>query len=80
MTASRNSAFFWYERREPSIFATDSAFTGCKKTGKTHSQSASEAVDRYVEKTGKNPGSISGISSHGDRLIERAVHDRRAAR
>ena len=54
MTASRNSAFYW-NTGEPSIFLADG-------NAATRSRRASEAVDRKTLATGKNPGSITGIS------------------
>ena len=54
MTASRMSAFYW-NTGQPSIFLQDG-------DAATRSRRASEAVDRKTAKTGRNPGSIAGIS------------------
>lgn len=78
-TCSSLSPFKWSAYREPSQFVTDPAFAG-NKAGKTRSQASTDAVDRYTARTGRNPGSVQGLSSHGDRLIEQQIHDRRAAR
>jgi hypothetical protein len=48
------SAFYW-NTGEPSIFLADG-------DAATRSRRASEAVDRKTAKTGRNPGSIAGIS------------------
>lgn len=62
MTASRMSAFYW-NTGEPSIFCADG-------DAATRSRRASEAVDRKTLATGKNPGSITGISK-ADRAANR---------
>jgi hypothetical protein len=65
-----NNPFEWYKRTEPSIFATDSAFT-FKSNGKTGSQMASELVNEQ-RKQGKSPGTIHGLSSKGESTIARS--------
>lgn len=77
MTSSL-SPFRWKENPRPSIFAGDSNFTGNKK-GKTQSQVASEVVDRVTAQTGRNPGSIRGISSKGNLRIEESENARKEA-
>ena len=62
MTASRMSAFYW-NTGEPSIFLADG-------DAAARSRRASEAVDRKTAATGKNPGSITGISK-ADRAANR---------
>jgi hypothetical protein len=75
MTASRMSAFYW-NTGEPSIFMADRAFTGNALNGKTASQVSSEVVARLTLETGKNPGSIPGLSDRGDALIEQSNYRR----
>jgi hypothetical protein len=75
MTASRMSAFYW-NTGESTVFAQDSRFTGNRKNGKTASQVSSETVARLTEETGKNPGSIAGLSDRGDALIEQSNYRR----
>jgi hypothetical protein len=70
------SPFRWAEYPRPSIFASDTTFTGSKRTGKTASQTSTEAADRYVQRTGRSAGSIPGISTKGDLLIEESNHRR----
>lgn len=74
MTASRRSAFYW-RTGEPSIFATDSAFTPTI-TGATHQQNSSQAAQRYitaeVKRTGRNPGTLTGIT-RAERLGKRGA-------
>lgn len=75
------SAFNWARDPRPSIFATDIAFTGSKKTGKSLNQTATESVEKVTKRDGRNPGSIRGISAAGNLLIEESEHKaRRAAR
>jgi hypothetical protein len=60
MTAPR-SPFLW-DTGEPTIFR-EPQFTGTKKRpGKTISQINSETVARITRETGRNPGTITGIS------------------
>lgn len=66
MSDSR-SAFNW--RSAPSELAPN--FRANSK-GKTHSMTTSEAVTRHIAKHGRSPGTISGISSHQDRVIDAA--------
>lgn len=66
MTASRNSAFYW--QGEPSIFATDPAFTP-RTNGKTASQIGAETVARRTLAEGRNPGTMHGISRRADLSI-----------
>jgi hypothetical protein len=76
MTSSL-SAFRWREFPRPSIFASDVRFTAGAKSGKAMTQIASQSVVKITARTGKNPGSIKGLSGKGDKLIEQAEHDRR---
>lgn len=69
------SAFDWRNNKAPTIFATDRAFTG--KDGRTQSHVASENVDRFTQRTGRNPGSIRGLSDRGNLLIEESENKRR---
>jgi hypothetical protein len=63
MKTDPRSPFAWRDNKTPTVFASDNSFTGTKKQpGKTPSQINSEAVDRFVEKHGRNPGTINGIS------------------
>lgn len=39
------------------------------KAGKTHSQVSSEMVSRYIAQHGRSPGTVDGLSSQADRLI-----------
>ena len=73
MTASRNSAFYW--QGEPSIFATDPAFTP-RTNGKTASQIGAEVVERRTREEGRNPGTLSGISRRADVAIPRFSLDK----
>lgn len=63
--ASRTSAFYWRENNRPSIFAEDRTFTPTV-TGATHQQNSSNAAQKYiaaeVKRTGRNPGTLTGIS------------------
>jgi hypothetical protein len=54
-----SSPFLW--RGEPSSF-TETAFTGYRTTGKTKSQTMAEVVERKTAATGRNPGTIQGLS------------------
>jgi hypothetical protein len=72
------NAFRWREDPRPSIFARDTHFTGNRSSGKTQSQTSSEAVQRFTKATGRSPGSIRGISSKGNLLIEEGENRRRA--
>lgn len=74
------SPFLWQHDPRPSIFARDTAFCGYGKTGKTHSQTASEASDKFQARTGRSAGSIKGLSAKADVAIEQAEHTRRARR
>jgi hypothetical protein len=71
------SAFNWRNNPRPSIFSSDSRFTAGAKSGKAMTQIASQSVVKITARTGKNPGSIKGLSGKGDKLIEQAEHDRR---
>lgn len=70
------NAFHWRDDPRPSIFATDPAFRA-NNSGKTQSQTSSEAVSRHMQATGRSPGSIRGISSRGNLLIEEGEYSRR---
>lgn len=76
MTSSCLSPFRWREFPRPSIFAGDTYFCGNKTNGKTQSQVSSESVDRTTARTGRNPGSIMGLSDRGNRHIEQAQYAR----
>jgi hypothetical protein len=54
------SAFNW-RTGTPSIFASDARFTTLS-SGKSRQQTTTEAVERKTKKTGRNPGTIRGIS------------------
>lgn len=69
------SPFHWNRDPRPSIFATDSAFLA-NKSGKTQSQTSSEAVSRHIKATGRSPGSIRGLSDRGNLLIEEGENSR----
>lgn len=71
-----HSPFHWRDFPRASIFMQDSAFYKGAITSQTMSQIASASVERYTERTGRNPGSIFGISAHADRLTEAAIHER----
>ena len=75
-TCSIHSAFRWKDNPRPSIFCGDGAFAA-RADGKTASQSASESVDRITRETGRNPGSVFGISAHADRLTEAGIIERK---
>jgi hypothetical protein len=64
--------FLWRERTEPSIFATDPAFTA-KANGKTTSQMATEIVDEQRKK-GKSPGTIQGLGANTDKYLKYREH------
>jgi hypothetical protein len=69
------SAFYW-NTGEPTQFSLDKHFTGTAKDGRTRSQVSAEAVERITQATGRNPGSISGLSAVGDALIEQSNYRR----
>lgn len=73
--ASRMSAFHWRENPRPSIFAEDRAFTPTV-TGATHQQNSSQVAQRYitaeVKRTGRNPGTLTGIT-RAERLGKRGA-------
>jgi hypothetical protein len=71
------SAFNWRNNPRPSIFSSDSRFTAGAKSGKAMTQIASESVVKITAKTGRNPGSIRGLSEKGNRLIEQTALKRR---
>jgi hypothetical protein len=64
------SPFRWRDFPRPSIFATDSTFTTGARMGKTLSHTSSEAVSRHIERTGRSPGTLMGISPNADRQAE----------
>lgn len=70
------SPFRWAEYPRASIFATDRAFVPTV-TGATHQQNSSKAAQSYiaaeVKRTGRNPGTLTGISK-----AERAANRERA--
>lgn len=71
------NAFNWQTGR-PSIFSLDKAFTGTK-AGKTMSQVVSESVVSQTKRTGRNPGTIAGLSDYGDTLVVESANRRRRA-
>jgi hypothetical protein len=64
---STHTSFTWNDG-EPSIFATDRTARGVKG-GKSYTQVASEAVARKTKRTGKNPGTIAGLSKAADAVL-----------
>lgn len=60
MSHNRNCAFHW-KTGEPSIFLKGPGFAALS-TGKTMSEVASTIVKRKTAETGRNPGTIRGIS------------------
>lgn len=76
---SANCPFHWHENPRPSVFATDSKFVGYS-TGKTASQTMSEATDRKTAATGRNPGTVYGMSTKADKRAEQTELARRAKR
>jgi hypothetical protein len=74
--SSSQSAFNWRNNQRPSIFVTDPVFTIGARMGKTLSHTSSEAVQRFTEKTGRNHGSIRGLSARGNLLIEESEQKR----
>lgn len=76
-SCSLHSPFLFRQHVRPSLFATDPAFYKGASTGKTAGQISTEAVERFTLATGRNPGSIFGISSAADHLIEKTAHERR---
>lgn len=69
------SPFRWAEYPRASIFATDRAFVPTV-TGATHQQNSSQAAQRYitaeVKRTGRNPGTLTGIT-RAERLGKRGA-------
>lgn len=61
MATDPRSPFCWRDAPRPSIFADDVRFLA-NKSGKSASQTAVESVAKVVKATGKNPGTIKGIS------------------
>lgn len=61
------SPFNWRSDKRPSIFATDTAFTG-KSNGKTVSELASEAVEKQ-RLQGKRTGTLHGLSKNYDEVL-----------
>lgn len=74
------SAFHWASDPRPSIFLADQAVTKGASTGLTMSQIQSASVDRITKETGRNPGSLKGMSANGDLRIEEQEAKRRTAR
>lgn len=71
------SPFNWRSDKSPSIFATDTSFTG-KSNGKTVSELASEAVEKQ-RLEGKRPGTLHGLSKEYDEVMlarEHYMHQR----
>lgn len=66
--------FHWREHPRDSIFMEDKSFTYGAGSGKSMSHISSESVERITKRTGRNPGTIGGISSHADRLMEESQH------
>jgi len=75
-----NNPFLYASHPRDSIFMSDTKFTGCKKNGKTASQVSAASVEAITARTGRNPGSIRGISHRGNLRIEESENKRRAAR
>jgi hypothetical protein len=75
MTSSL-SPFRWREFPRPSIFATDSTFTTGARMGKTLSHTSSAAVSRHIERTGRSPGTLMGISPKADKQAEERTYKR----
>lgn len=69
------SAFRWRESPRRSIFTSDQDFTRAAHTGKTPNQISSEGVTRIIERTGRSPGSVFGISPAADRRTEQGIYD-----
>lgn len=55
------SPFDWKSEVRDSIFASDPDFRPCGKQKKSHSQIQTEVIARQMKKTGKNPGTLTGI-------------------
>jgi hypothetical protein len=71
------SAFNWRNNPRPSIFSSDSRFTAGAKSGKAMTQIASESVVKITARTGRNPGTIKGLSDVADKLIEQGARRKR---
>jgi hypothetical protein len=69
MTSSL-SPFRWREFPRPSVFVSDPLFTTGARMGKTLSHTSSAAVTRHIEKTGRSPGTLRGISPKADKQAE----------
>lgn len=70
------SPFLYAAHPRPSIFSSDGAFTP-RSNGKTTSQTASEAVTAFMDRTGRSPGTMYGISAAADARSERTTYERR---
>lgn len=62
------SPFDW--KSAPSVLAQDKAFKPLT-SGKMRSQTAAEAVDRYIVENGRSPGSIDGLGGNPARPIRK---------
>ncbi len=62
------NAFAW--KGSPSIFSTDKTLKPTKVDGKTMSQVATEKAAKRLAETGRNPGTIAGLSPKADRQIK----------
>lgn len=68
------SPFDW-NTGQPSVLVSDRAARGVKG-GKSYAQQATEIVRRKEKRTGRNPGTVYGISDKADE----AIHPRRGRR
>lgn len=57
---SQGNAFDW--KGAPSIFSRSLSFTATA-SGRTRSETVSESIARKAKRTGRNPGTITGLSS-----------------
>jgi hypothetical protein len=68
MTA--RSPFLWREDKSPTIFANDPRFPAPPAPGKkTKSQAISQRVDAITKATGRNPGTIYGLTKPTGRSL-----------
>lgn len=69
MTHNSLSAFHWRDDPRPSIFMSSRTFVA-NVNGKSASQTASQAVQRHEEETGRSRGTVFGISAKSDKAAE----------
>lgn len=69
--ASKRNGFCW-DNGIPSIFANDPAFLA-NKNGLTRTAQQTVVVERIAQKTGRNPGTMTGLSPVADALLARQV-------